>query len=150
MRGQDTHDPVPGWTGRAPMSPPADAPGHGQRQAGFPSPPTRPEVAWDHAGAALALVSGKWVLGVLQALQAGSLRHNELRRRLGGTVSARSLDSTLRRMEGTGLVNRRVHPGSPPAVSYELTTLARSLVTGPLAMIGRWHAVHQRAGDPAA
>jgi DNA-binding HxlR family transcriptional regulator len=132
------------------MSPLPDAAGPGQRLTGFPSPPPGPEVAWDHAEAALALVSGKWVLSVLQALQAGSLRHNQLHRRLGGTVSARSLDGTLRRMEGTGLVDRRVHPGTPPAVSSELTALARSLVTGPLALLGRWHAARQRADDPAA
>jgi DNA-binding HxlR family transcriptional regulator len=106
--------------------------------------PQRPGVAWDGAERTLALVSGKWVLRVFQALEAhGPLRHNQLLRELGSTVSARSLDATLRRMEDSGLVDRRVHPGSPPAVSYEMTRLARSLL-GPLAALGRWGSAHPR------
>lgn len=103
-----------------------------------------PEVAWDEAERTLALVSGKWVLRIFQALEAhGPLRHNQLLRELGATVSARSLDATLRRMQDDGLVKRRVSPGSPPAVSYEMTSLARSLL-GPLAALGRWGSAHPR------
>jgi DNA-binding HxlR family transcriptional regulator len=112
-----------------------------------PAPVPR-QVAWDEAELALALVSGKWVLRVLQVLDGrGSCRHNQLLRELGGKVSARSLDATLRRMEKAGLVNRHVDPGSPPAVSYELTRLATSLI-GPLATLGRWGLAHQRELRP--
>jgi DNA-binding HxlR family transcriptional regulator len=140
-----SHDPA----GHAPRPAPAPA-----RQ---PAPP-RPEIAWEQAEQALALLSGKWVLRVLRALHdLGSQRHNQLLREVGNAVSARSLDATLRRMEAAGLVDRRVHPGSPPAVSYHMTALARSL-TGPIAALGRWGAAHERQlqprhrrpGDPAA
>jgi DNA-binding HxlR family transcriptional regulator len=119
--------------------------------------PARPEVAWDQAERTLALLSGKWVLRVLRALHdVGSQRHNQLLREVGNAVSARSLDATLRRMEAAGLVDRQVQPGSPPAVFYQMTALARSL-TGPLAALGRWGAAHEhqlqprhRPGNPAA
>jgi DNA-binding HxlR family transcriptional regulator len=98
------------------------------------------------------------VLRVLRALHdLGSQRHNQLLREVGNAVSARSLDATLRRMEAAGLVDRQVQPGSPPAVFYQMTALARSL-TGPLAALGRWGAAHdhqlqprhRRPGNPAA
>ena len=116
----------------------------GTRLTGAPRGPTpqSPGVAWNEAERTLALVSGKWILRIFQVLEAhGPLRHNQLLRELGTTVSARSLDATLRRMQDNGLVNRRVSPGSPPAVSYEMTSLAKSLLV-PLAALGRWGSAH--------
>lgn len=100
-------------------------------------------VAWEEISQFLGVLAGKWVLRVLQVLQEnGPLRHNQLLRKLGpDVVSARSLDATLRRMELDELVKRKVDPGSPPAVSYGLTPLARSLITQ-LALLGDWAAEH--------
>jgi DNA-binding HxlR family transcriptional regulator len=106
--------------------------------------PQRPDVAWDDAAGTVALLSGKWVLPVLRVLgESGTRRHNQLHREIGANVSSRSLDATLRRMEAGGLVERRVDPGTPPAVSYRLTAMARSLLS-PLAALGRWGSAHPR------
>ena len=111
--------------------------------------PQRPDIAWDDAAGTVALLSGKWVLPVLRALnENGTLRHNQLHREIGANVSSRSLDATLRRMEADGLAERRVHPGTPPTVSYRLTPLARSLLS-PLAALGRWGSAHPQRPQSA-
>ncbi|MDQ2876431.1 MAG: helix-turn-helix transcriptional regulator, partial [Actinomycetota bacterium] len=88
---------------------------------------------WHDAGAvgdaqaAIAVVSGKWVIAILRALIRGPLRHNELHRAVGSGIRPQVLDDTLRRLEAAGIVVRRVRPGTPPAVSYELSAPGRSL-----------------------
>ena len=67
---------------------------------------------------------GLWVLGELS--DDGPLRFNAIKRRLEG-VSQRALTQSLRRLERNGLVARRVLPGSPVAVEYEITPLGRTL-----------------------
>jgi len=109
----------------------------------------RAQVAWNDAAAVLGLLAGKWVLPVLEALDGGGpRRHNQLRRAIPANVSAKSLDDTLRKMETSGLVERSVHPGNPPTVSYRLTPLASSLLD-PLASLGRWGSAHLRGPRPA-
>ena len=101
-----------------------------------------PEVAWSDAASVLDLLAGKWVLPVLRVLgEGGPRRHNQLRRTIPAAVSAKSLDDTLRRMEASGLVERNVHPGNPPSVSYQLTPLGSALLD-PLASLGRWGSAH--------
>ena len=122
--------------------------GAGAGQQPARAAPPRTDVAWDEAAETLGLLAGKWILSVLRVLdRSGTRRHNQLRREIGANVSARSLDATLRRMEADGLVERRVDPGTPPAVSYRLTPLARSLLA-PLGELGRWGVAHPR--KPAA
>jgi DNA-binding HxlR family transcriptional regulator len=94
-------------------------------------------VAVSDAEAMIAVVSGKWVIAILRALNAGPLRHNELHRAVGSGIRPQVLDSTLRRMEAAGIINRHVHPGMPPAVIYELSEPGRSLHV-PLAALSRW------------
>ena len=65
-------------------------------------------------------VTSSWGLLILIALQDGTLRFGELRRRAGG-VSERMLAQTLRWLEGDGLVVRRSHPVVPPHTDYTLT-----------------------------
>lgn len=67
-------------------------------------------------------VTSSWGLLVLIALQDGTLRFGELRRRAGG-VSERMLAQTLRWLEGDGLVVRRSHAVVPPHTDYTLTPL---------------------------
>ena len=84
-------------------------------------------------------LSDKWVTLVLCALGDGpygpgaeasgeprSLRYSELSRRLAG-VSQKMLTQTLRSLERDGLLVRTVVPTVPVTVSYEMTTLGRSL-----------------------
>jgi DNA-binding HxlR family transcriptional regulator len=75
------------------------------------------------------VVSGRWTLPVLAALESGPRRHNELRRAIK-PVHSKVLDETLRRMTEQRLLTREVEPGSPPAVFYMLSQPARSLMDG--------------------
>src|SRR4051812_8380795 len=71
-------------------------------------------------------IADKWSMMILTVIDDGPLRFNEIKRRLEG-VSQRALTQSLRRLERNGLVERRVLPGSPVAVEYEITPLGRTL-----------------------
>jgi DNA-binding HxlR family transcriptional regulator len=60
------------------------------------------------------------------ALQDGTLRFSELRRRIEG-VSQKMLTQTLRGLERDGLVTREVFATVPVTVQYSLTPLGASL-----------------------
>ncbi|WP_177330559.1 winged helix-turn-helix transcriptional regulator [Pseudomonas sp. TTU2014-080ASC] len=84
----------------------------------------------------LARIGDKWTVLVVSALQDGSLRYNELHRRIGG-ISQRMLTLTLKSLEQDGIVERTVYPTIPPRVDYTLTDLGRSLLT-PLQALFQW------------
>lgn len=71
-------------------------------------------------------LTGRWGGLVLAALHDGSLRFNELRRRVDG-VSEKMLSQTLHALERDGLVRREAQPTNPPRVDYELTSLGREV-----------------------
>jgi DNA-binding HxlR family transcriptional regulator len=71
-------------------------------------------------------IADKWSMMILTVLDDGPLRFNAIKRRLEG-VTQRALTQSLRRLERNGLVERRVLPGSPVAVEYEITPLGRTL-----------------------
>ncbi|MFD3498218.1 winged helix-turn-helix transcriptional regulator [Streptomyces sp. NPDC058676] len=71
-------------------------------------------------------VTGRWGALTLGALHEGSLRFNELRRRVDG-VSEKMLSQTLHALERDGLVHREAQPTNPPRVDYELTPLGREI-----------------------
>ncbi len=71
-------------------------------------------------------IADKWSVLVLAALKDGPQRFNMLRRRLEG-ITQKALTQTLRRLERNGIIERRVLPGSPVAVEYEITPLGRTL-----------------------
>lgn len=81
-------------------------------------------------------VTSSWGLLILIALQDGTLRFGELRRRAGG-VSERMLSQTLRWLEGDGLVLRRSYPVVPPHTDYTLTPLGREVAVK-VADLARW------------
>ena len=74
----------------------------------------------------LDLIGGKWKGVILHHLLAGTLRFNELRRRLP-TATQRMLTRQLRELEEAGLVSRLIHAQVPPRVDYNLTADGRSL-----------------------
>jgi DNA-binding HxlR family transcriptional regulator len=77
------------------------------------------------------IIGGRWGILTLAALQQGTHRFNELRRRVDG-VSEKMLSQTLHALERYGLVVREVRSAIPPRVEYSLTDsgarIAASLV----------------------
>ncbi|MFE0249922.1 winged helix-turn-helix transcriptional regulator [Streptomyces sp. NPDC059010] len=88
-------------------------------------------------------VTGRWGGLTLGALCEGSLRFNELRRRVDG-VSEKMLSQTLHALERDGLVHREAQPTNPPRVDYELTPLGRGVAERLLSLI---HFVEGRMDD---
>ncbi len=76
--------------------------------------------------ATLTLIGGKWKGVVLWHLLQGTLRFNEIRRRLPN-VTQRMLTNQLRELEANGFVIRTVYPEVPPKVEYSLSARGRSL-----------------------
>ena len=74
---------------------------------------------------ALEHVTGRWGSLTIGALREGSLRFNELRRRVDG-VSEKMLAQTLHALERDGLVHREAQPTNPPRVDYSLTPLGHA------------------------
>ena len=86
----------------------------------------------------LASVGDKWTIMVVGALSKGSLRYNEIQRRVSG-ISQRMLTLTLKRLETDGIVTRTLFPSVPPRVDYELTQLGQTL-RGALVPLHIWAA----------
>lgn len=86
--------------------------------------------------AVLNLIDGKWKGVILYHLLEGTMRFNELGRRLK-TITQRMLTKQLRELEADGLISRTVFPVVPPRVDYALTDRGRSLAPIILAM-KRW------------
>ena len=79
---------------------------------------------------------GRWTPKILFALNERPHRYGELRRRLEG-ASQRMLTRTLRNLESTGLIARRVTTSKVVAVEYSLTRLGTTIVA-PLGGMCRW------------
>src|SRR6266478_7278802 len=71
---------------------------------------------------------GRWTPRVLFSLKERPYRHGQLRRHIG-SVSQRMLTRTLRNLESTGLITKRVTRSKAIAVEYYLTQLGRALIT---------------------
>ncbi|MCF4140527.1 winged helix-turn-helix transcriptional regulator [Streptomyces sp. NPDC101213] len=91
-------------------------------------------------------VTGRWGALTLGALHEGSLRFNELRRRVDG-VSEKMLSQTLHALERDGLVHREAQPTNPPRVDYELTPLGHEVAERLLGLI---HLVEGRMDEVLA
>jgi DNA-binding HxlR family transcriptional regulator len=79
---------------------------------------------------------GRWTPRILFSLKERPHRHGELRRYLG-SVSQRMLTRTLRNLESTGLINRRVTRTKTVAVEYSLTKVGKTIIA-PLRGMCRW------------
>lgn len=74
----------------------------------------------------LGQIADKWAIVIMAQLCQSPLRFNALKRAVPG-ITQKALTLALRRLERNGLIDRRILPGSPPAVEYRLTELGFSL-----------------------
>lgn len=74
----------------------------------------------------LGQIADKWSIEIMSKLCRGPMRFNALKRSVSG-ITQKALTQALRRLERNGLVERRILPGSPPAVEYRNTDLGFSL-----------------------
>ena len=79
---------------------------------------------------------GRWTPKILFSLKVRPCRHGELRRNVGN-VSQHMLTRTLRNLESTGLITRRVTRSRARAFEYLLTNLGRTIIA-PLRGMCRW------------
>ena len=85
----------------------------------------------------------KWsmlVLFMLNRSETGILRFNEIRH-LMTDCSQKMLSQTLKNLEQSHLVNRKVYPEVPPRVEYSLTETGKSLMPALTALIA-WGQEH--------
>lgn len=73
----------------------------------------------------IEVLSKPWSALILNSLQRGPYRFSELRDLARGPGD-KVLSARLKELEAKGLVLRRVEPGPPVRVSYELTEAGRS------------------------
>ena len=112
------------------------------------SPPTQLSGASGcRAREVLDLVGSKWALAVVDTLGAGPKRFNELRRSIEA-ISQRMLTVTLRELERDGILTRTVYAVMPPNVTYELTTMGRTLLDATRPLV-QWSLANISAIDAA-
>jgi DNA-binding HxlR family transcriptional regulator len=91
----------------------------------------------------LSRFGDKWsmlVLFMLNRSDTGILRFNEIRR-LMTDCSQKMLSQTLKNLEQSHLVNRKVYPEVPPRVEYSLTETGKSLIPALTSLIA-WGQEH--------
>jgi DNA-binding HxlR family transcriptional regulator len=87
----------------------------------------------------LGQVFDKWSVLILEELCEQPRRFNQLRRLL--PVTQKSLTTTLRRLERSGIVERVVVSDRPVAIEYRITALGKTL-REPVEAILRWSDDH--------
>lgn len=76
----------------------------------------------------MGVIGGKWKTVILYYLIDGSLRYNELRKKMP-TATERTLSLQLKALEEDGIISRKVYTTKPPLkVEYSLTDLGKTLV----------------------
>jgi DNA-binding HxlR family transcriptional regulator len=80
-------------------------------------------------------ICSRWGVLILIALQEGTHRFSELRRRITG-VSEKMLAQTLQTLTNDGLIERKSYPVVPPFVEYSLTPLGIEAAKHVVALTG--------------
>ena len=76
----------------------------------------------------MSLIQGKYKMFILYALMEFKVvRFNEMKKYIG-SISFKTLSSTLKELEADGLVHREEYPQIPPKVEYSLTERGKSLI----------------------
>jgi len=69
------------------------------------------------------LLTGKWSIYLLHLLSEGTIRFNELRRRLPDDITHATLSRQLKMLENEGLIIRTEYAQIPPKVEYSLSEI---------------------------
>lgn len=91
----------------------------------------------------LSHVTSRWGVLILIALQDGTLRFSDVRRKVAG-VSERMLAQTLKALEADGFVERKAYPVVPPHVEYTLSPMGQA-VAQKVAALADWIEVNMGA-----
>lgn len=76
----------------------------------------------------LSLINGKYKMVILYTLMAfGVVRFNEMKKYIG-SISYKTLSSTLKELEADELIHREEYPQIPPKVEYSLTERGKTLI----------------------
>jgi len=76
----------------------------------------------------MSLIQGKYKMFILYTLmEFGIVRFNEMQKYIG-SITYKTLSSTLKQLEADGLIHRKEYPQIPPKVEYSLTERGRSLI----------------------
>jgi DNA-binding HxlR family transcriptional regulator len=97
---------------------------------------------------AIEVLGRPWTALILNVLQAGPLRFSELSEQARGPGD-KVLSARLKDLEARGLILRRVDPGPPVRVSYELTEKGRAF-GHVAAAIERWGRALTAEAEPRA
>ncbi|HBC97184.1 MAG TPA: transcriptional regulator [Clostridium sp.] len=91
--------------------------------------PTGVDINQTGFGYTLSLINGKYKMIIMYWLAEYKpvMRFNELKRCLG-TISFKTLSSTLKKMEADQLIIRNEYPQIPPKVEYSLSERGKSLI----------------------
>src|SRR5437764_11489625 len=85
---------------------------------------------------AVELVGRRWTGAILRVLMDGPLRFSEVAQAVP-ELSDRLLSERMKELESRGMVQRRVIPGPPLRVEYELSQMGRALEPA-LAELQQW------------
>jgi DNA-binding HxlR family transcriptional regulator len=85
---------------------------------------------------AVELIGRRWTGAILRVLMDGALRFSEVAQAVP-ELSDRLLSERMKELEARGIVERRVIPGPPLRVEYELSKMGRELEPA-LAELQRW------------
>ena len=76
----------------------------------------------------MSLIQGKYKMFILYTLmEFGVVRFNEMQKYIG-SITYKTLSSTLKQLEADGLIHREEYPQIPPKVEYSLTERGKSLI----------------------
>lgn len=76
----------------------------------------------------MSLIQGKYKMFILYTLmEFGIVRFNEMQKFIG-TITFKTLSSTLKQLESDGLIIRKEYPQIPPKVEYSLSERGKSLM----------------------
>lgn len=76
----------------------------------------------------MSLIQGKYKMFILYTLmEFGVVRFNEMQKYIG-SITYKTLSSTLKQLEADRLIHREEYPQIPPKVEYSLTERGKSLI----------------------